>query len=322
MADPNWISLIDYLPAVFREDPDNPDNPFVPGLLRPFEEVLNAFSTCLAHIEDYFDPATTGSNFLPWLATWVALVLDEDWPEARRRELIKEAVDLYKRRGTVSGLMKYLEIYTGVEPEIHECCWPGGMQIGVASQLGALNPPVDFASFTFEHQLPPHYYDYYVVTEEGPPPKTYYYRADRVRQVDIDTTGKRVTVHHLVQDDPTPREQTHENATVVRRDGLIDDRYLLTGTPRAGGESLTAEYTGDTVFIDEVEMPYRFIVVVRVSPDNRGKIKIDKIQAIVDLEKPAHTLCYVKLITEKKEDLFQPMQLGVRSTISVDTIVG
>ncbi len=323
MTDPNRISLIDYLPAIFREDPDNPANPFVPALLRPFEDVLNEFSTCLDHIiEHYFDPATAYSDFLPWLATWVALVLDEDWPEARRRELIKKAVDLYKRRGTVSGLTEYLRIYTGVEPEIRECCWPGGMQIGVASQLGVLNPPVDFASFAFEHQLPPHYYDYYVVTEDAPSDTAYYYRSDRVRRVDIDIAERQVTVHYLPSDDPIPQQRVHENATVVRRDGLIDDRYMLTGTPRAGGELVSAEFAGDTVFIDEVEMPYRFIIIVRVSPDNKGEIKVEKVRAIVDLEKPAHTLCFIRLITEKKEDLFQPMQIEIHSTISVDTIVG
>jgi len=62
----------------------------------------------------------SGAGFLPWLASWVNLVLDENWPIQKQRELIRSAVELYRWRGTKRGLREYLRIYTGVEPEIIE----------------------------------------------------------------------------------------------------------------------------------------------------------------------------------------------------------
>ena len=128
-------SYLQYLPAIFAQDP------YLGKFLRPFESLFGAYNNLLVDVDRYFSPALTDPEFLPWLATWVALVLDEEWAEADRRRLISEAVELYRWRGTVTGMQRYLEIYTGLIPEIRERRWPGGMQIGVASQIGATDPP-------------------------------------------------------------------------------------------------------------------------------------------------------------------------------------
>jgi hypothetical protein len=125
----------------------------------------------------------TDAEFLPWLATWVALFLDEEWDEAKRRRLISEAVELYRWRGTVLGLKRYLEIYVGLIPEIREWSWPGGMQFGVASQIGSINPPdVSLARIQdVSHRQPPQYDSYYVVDtidNQGEAHRVYYNTTD------------------------------------------------------------------------------------------------------------------------------------------------
>ncbi|TDW77143.1 phage tail protein [Kribbella pratensis] len=57
------------------------------------------------------DPASTPVEALPWLASFVGLLLDDRWAEAARRQLIAEVVTLYRRRGTLGSLQRYLEIY-------------------------------------------------------------------------------------------------------------------------------------------------------------------------------------------------------------------
>ena len=52
-------------------------------------------------------------NFLPWLASWLALVLDDKWPTEKKRELVKKAHRLFNKRGTPEGLKEILEIYIG-----------------------------------------------------------------------------------------------------------------------------------------------------------------------------------------------------------------
>jgi phage tail-like protein len=59
-------------------------------------------------IEDKSAP----DEILPWLAGFVGLVLDERWSAAVRRSLIAQAIWLFRFRGTVPGLLRFLEICT------------------------------------------------------------------------------------------------------------------------------------------------------------------------------------------------------------------
>ncbi len=82
----------------------------------------------------YFDPAMAPTDMIPWLANWVCLTLDDNWSEEQRRRLIHSASELYSRRGTKRGLIEYLFLYTGVEPEIAE--YVDGMNLGPETFLG------------------------------------------------------------------------------------------------------------------------------------------------------------------------------------------
>ncbi len=59
----------------------------------------------------YFDPQTTPEEFLPWLASWVALSLRNDWTIELKRAFIARTVDLYSWRGTKYGLTETLRLY-------------------------------------------------------------------------------------------------------------------------------------------------------------------------------------------------------------------
>lgn len=107
-------SYLQYLPAIYQEEE------FLGRFLMIFEEVLSPAEQILDNIHLYFDPMMAPEGFLAWLAAWIDLLLDENWPLEKRRELIKAGVELYHWRGTKWGLQEYLKIYTGVEPEIIE----------------------------------------------------------------------------------------------------------------------------------------------------------------------------------------------------------
>ncbi|HSB71326.1 MAG TPA: phage tail protein [Candidatus Methylomirabilis sp.] len=299
---------LEYLPAIYQDR----EEPFLGQLLVPFEEVLTGFDALLSDLDRYFAPALTDREFLPWLADWVALVLDEEWDEPKRRRLIAEAVALYRERGTVGGLQRYLEIYTGLIPEIRECRWPGGMQIGVASMIGGTSPEdASLAHIERVERDEPNFWDYYVVTEPG---RSFYYRTDQVKRVTVG--GDFVEIQRL--SDEVIR---HASATVTRRDGLVEDLHRLTVLDEGGAERMV-EYRGDTILVDEQELPYRFILDVRVPLADRDKVKLEKVRAIVNLEKPAHTVYYLKLTPVVSAYALQPMQVEVRSTVGADTILG
>lgn len=66
------------------------------------------------------DPHATPAAMLPWLGNFLGMVLDQRWPEPARRELIANAAWLFRFRGTVAGLKRFLQIYLGSEAIIIE----------------------------------------------------------------------------------------------------------------------------------------------------------------------------------------------------------
>jgi phage tail-like protein len=107
-------SYLRYLPAIFREDS------FAGRFLLAFETVFggtapdqSSLRGKISRVADYLDPATTEPEFLPWLASWVALSLRADWDVATRRDFIAQIVPLYRLRGTPEGVRRMLRLYTG-----------------------------------------------------------------------------------------------------------------------------------------------------------------------------------------------------------------
>jgi phage tail-like protein len=321
MSDNMLKLLFDHLPALYREDP------WLGSFLQPYAAVFGRFEKLLAEIDRTFIPLNridpvyeADREFLPWLAGWLALELDEEWDEEKSREVVSRVVELYRLRGTVKGLKEYLKIYTGHLPEIRECSWPAGMQIGVSSMIGGCEPLAGFSSFSAERRGLI-WRDWYVVAEASA--GEYLYWSDCVERVDPDLDARRVTVFHKQPGDYAATMTVHDNATVTRWDGISDTMYDLAGIPFDGGEAITGIYAGDSVLVeDEDDIPYRFIVDVTVPVATLEKVRIEKIKGIIDLEKPAHTLYYLRLNTQDRRGALVPMQLEIRSTIETNTVLG
>jgi phage tail-like protein len=119
------------LPAVYQEE-----DPFTIRLTEAFDDVLAPVFSTLDNLPAYFDPSLTPPDFLGWLASWVALELDETWDLGRRRRAVKTGVDLLRRRGTAVGLADELRLATGAEVEVLEnggTAWsldPGSPMVG------------------------------------------------------------------------------------------------------------------------------------------------------------------------------------------------
>ncbi|MEM7343994.1 MAG: phage tail protein [Chloroflexota bacterium] len=142
---------LDYLPSVYEQDD------FLARFLMLFESFWRPINQQINGIDNYFDPRMTPSRFLPWLASWLDLELDQSWPEDRLRQLIRWAIALHRSRGTKWGLLKYLEIYTGhtakiVEQVAHDFVLGADATLGPDIALGQGNTP---HTFTVSLRLPP-----------------------------------------------------------------------------------------------------------------------------------------------------------------------
>ncbi|NEQ62571.1 MAG: phage tail protein I [Moorea sp. SIO4A1] len=135
----NLSSYLNYLPANFQEDP------FVGRFLLAFERVMSGFlprdtddpnpeqlalEEYIDRIPTYFNPYNhpdlpveseiAPTEFIPWLASWVALSLRDDWNEETKRRFISNIVPLYRQRGTKTGVKQMLELYTQEDVKIYE----------------------------------------------------------------------------------------------------------------------------------------------------------------------------------------------------------
>jgi len=159
----SWLST---LPSIYSEDP------FLGRFLLAFEQVLTGLDggeplpaegleETIAGIASLFDARNTRTEFIPWLAGWVALGLRADWTVAQKRDFLANIVPLYRRRGTKENLADLLRIYTGLTPVITGFD-DTDFQIGVHSTVG---------KDTWIEGSPPHRF-HVSVTMPNPDPQT------------------------------------------------------------------------------------------------------------------------------------------------------
>ncbi|MBO1076174.1 phage tail protein [Roseomonas marmotae] len=115
-----------FLPPALAPDAEAAD--FMDRFLMVFDQVRAGYTRKLDDLAGFFDPMATpaappgtfGTDFLDWLGDWIGLSLERAWPVETRRRLVKEAVALYRLRGTPRGLRRHVAIYTGTEPRLIE----------------------------------------------------------------------------------------------------------------------------------------------------------------------------------------------------------
>ena len=140
-------SLLHHLPQCFQKADRDGDH-FLREFLWIFNHIQADLERKIDGLHRFFDPLNAPPEFLPWLAGWVALSIEQDWPEVKKRKLIREAIGIYSYRGTGRGLKLFLSIFTGVEPRVLENRWPyKGFRIGLV-RMGVdsvVLPPVNLA---------------------------------------------------------------------------------------------------------------------------------------------------------------------------------
>lgn len=101
--------LVTALPSLYQ------GSSFTERFLSAFDDLLAPLFTTLGTVDAYLDPRLAPADFLPWLAGWVGIELDENWSEEQQRRLIAEGVSLLQWRGTRRGLVDLIGNYLGVE---------------------------------------------------------------------------------------------------------------------------------------------------------------------------------------------------------------
>jgi phage tail-like protein len=101
-----------YLPAVYQEDEES--RLFLDRFLSIFQSEFDRFDEKIDSLWQLFDPDTVSDPQFTWLAAWVALFVPPDWSSEKKRQMLKQAITVYARRGTPDGIERAVEDYTGV----------------------------------------------------------------------------------------------------------------------------------------------------------------------------------------------------------------
>ncbi len=236
-------SYLRYFPAIYREDPIK--RAFLENFLALYESFFDDTERDIRSLSRLFDTRGAPSEFLAWLAGWLALDLDEHWSEEKQRTAIAKAFDLYGRRGTAAGLRESLRFFAGIDAYIEEPI--------LSSSWWAL--PSDVAD----------------------------------EQVDGAMLGFNTTL--------APEEA---QGAVVGTTATYDQSSLIS-----------VEEFGAPLFSN---VAHRFVVRLHKAQIG-GPKRQKKLEAIIEREKPAHTMAHVCLI----EPGIKP---GIKAQLGIDSVLG
>jgi phage tail-like protein len=117
------LTYIQYLPAVYQADPISKD--FLERFLSIFERTFSGFEEEIDGIARLFDADATPANgtnkdFLSWLAGWIDMIFLPGFSIETRRTLLRNAPELYRKRGTPAGLQLLLKLALDIDVRILE----------------------------------------------------------------------------------------------------------------------------------------------------------------------------------------------------------
>ena len=173
LLDKHEKSLIDYLPAIYREpwltdtdtQPDRSANP-LSNFLKAFDRLLldndwrhndsraseagvefddEPLEIKIAHLHLYFSPRETPEEFLSWLAGWAALSFRPELNSNRRRKLLAAILPLYRIRGTRRYVEEILRLCVDAVTSVNDSELPymqisSNSHVGVDTYLGGGSP--------------------------------------------------------------------------------------------------------------------------------------------------------------------------------------
>lgn len=120
------------LPALYHE------GDFGMRLVAALETVVDPIAAVLDSLPAHFSADHAPRDILQLLAAWLGLELDESQTPAQRREMVRRAPELARRRGTKRGLELALKLwFPGVPLRVEE---PGGVRWGKAVGRDAAGP--------------------------------------------------------------------------------------------------------------------------------------------------------------------------------------
>jgi phage tail-like protein len=131
------MGYLSYLPAVYQQDAQSKD--FLQRFLAICERFFDSVEGSIENMWTYFNAdGVPADEFLNWLGSWIGMSFHPSLPVARRRALLRNAPELYRRRGTAAGLQLLLALALGLKDEariLEHFCLRNWMQLNTEADL-------------------------------------------------------------------------------------------------------------------------------------------------------------------------------------------
>src|SRR4029077_3153588 len=114
---PRTTSL-EYLPAVYRENPKAED--FTERFLSLFDASIADSDRIIERYPALLDPTGVPEQLLPWLGGFFAIGFDPTWDAYKRRQILQAGPQLYRQRGTLAGMQMAIKLIFGISPAIEQ----------------------------------------------------------------------------------------------------------------------------------------------------------------------------------------------------------
>lgn len=111
-------SLVSYLPEVYQEADTQDD--FLTRFLSIFGVFFEDMDQQIESVAKLLDTDINAEEMLRWMSGWLSVEDAALWREDRLRELMRNAVRLYRIRGTPQSIVEIVGIYTGRQPLLVE----------------------------------------------------------------------------------------------------------------------------------------------------------------------------------------------------------
>lgn len=131
------VTSLEYLPPIYRERPEAED--FSERFLSIFDATIAELDQAIERSPALLDASGVPDSVLPWLGGFLDVTFDPGWTPTQMRRVMRSVPELYRRRGTPTGLRDAIKLVFDVEPVIQEMAgersWAG---LGERSNVGAM----------------------------------------------------------------------------------------------------------------------------------------------------------------------------------------
>lgn len=111
------ISFVKYLPEIYQNDSNDS---FLSRFIGIFESIYLDIEEKIDNMPRMFDPMIVDKEFLNWMTRWLSLKDSYIWSEDKLRLIVKNAVKLYKIKGTPNAIRYIVWMYTSYNPRLIE----------------------------------------------------------------------------------------------------------------------------------------------------------------------------------------------------------